>query len=129
MNTVITRKSVQALLCLSAVAGALFLGGTGQAWAHAHPVQESPAPKSVVTAPNEVRIVYDDPLEPAFSHLNVLTLQGKQVNQAKSSVEGHAHKTMLVALPTLSAGQYQVRWVAVATDGHRTQGHYTFTVK
>lgn len=129
MNTVATRNPVQAFLCLSAMAGALFLGGTGQAWAHAHPVQESPAPKSTVTAPDEVRIVYDDPLEPALSHLNVLTLQGKRVNQAKSRVEGQAHKTMLVTLPALSAGRYQVRWVAVATDGHRTQGHYTFTVK
>ncbi|WP_180988206.1 copper resistance protein CopC, partial [Burkholderia humptydooensis] len=24
---------------------------------------------------------------------------------------------------------YTVKWVAVATDGHRTQGRYTFTVK
>ncbi|MGN6665976.1 MAG: copper resistance protein CopC, partial [Trinickia sp.] len=26
-------------------------------------------------------------------------------------------------------GVYTVHWTAVAFDGHRTQGHYAFTVK
>jgi methionine-rich copper-binding protein CopC len=123
------RHPVRAAACLSVLAGALFLGGAGQAWAHAHPVQESPAPGSTVTAPTQVRITYDDPLEPALSHINVLGEQGKKVNKAKSEVEDGAHKVMRVALPPLSAGKYQVQWVAVAADGHRTHGHYTFTVK
>ncbi|QCP51984.1 copper resistance protein CopC [Trinickia violacea] len=37
----------------------------------------------------------------------------------------HAH-----AYPTHQApGVYTISWVAVAADGHRTQGHYSFTVK
>ncbi len=122
-------RPMRAFLCLSATVGALLLGSAGQAWAHAHPVHESPAPNATVTAPTEVRISYDDPLEPAFSHLTVQDAQGKQVNQAKSSVEGETRKILRVALPELTAGQYKVQWAAVADDGHRTQGTYTFTVK
>jgi methionine-rich copper-binding protein CopC len=36
---------------------------------------------------------------------------------------------MSVALPDLAPGVYKVQWTAVAADGHRTQGHYNFTVK
>jgi methionine-rich copper-binding protein CopC len=36
---------------------------------------------------------------------------------------------MSVTLNPLTPGDYAVAWVAVAEDGHRTQGHYTFTVK
>ncbi|HEX7387535.1 MAG TPA: copper resistance protein CopC [Castellaniella sp.] len=129
MKIVSTLRSLESFLCLSAAAGVIFLGSAGQALAHAHPVHESPAPNAIVTAPSEVRISYDDPIEPALSHLTVQNAQGKQVNQAKSSVEGKAHKTMRVALPALAAGQYQVQWVAVADDGHRTHGSYKFTVK
>jgi methionine-rich copper-binding protein CopC len=28
----------------------------------------------------------------------------------------------------LAPGEYQVRWTAVAADGHRIQGHYRFVV-
>lgn len=129
MKITSSSRPIRAALGLSVAAGALFLGSMGQAWAHAHPVHETPGPNSTVMAPKEVRIAYDDPLEPAFSHLTVLNAQGKQVNQAKSSVEGSAHKIMRVALPALAAGRYQVKWVAVADDGHRTHGNYTFTVK
>jgi Uncharacterized protein, homolog of Cu resistance protein CopC len=36
---------------------------------------------------------------------------------------------MHLALPQLTAGRYAVRWTAVATDGHRTQGDFAFIVK
>ena len=36
---------------------------------------------------------------------------------------------MQVALTNLTAGTYTVAWIAVASDGHRTQGHYAFTLK
>ena len=29
----------------------------------------------------------------------------------------------------LPAGRYAVHWIAVATDGHRTQGNFAFIVK
>ncbi|TAM86481.1 MAG: copper resistance protein CopC [Candidimonas sp.] len=129
MTTATPHHTVRAIFVSFATAGVLTLGVAGQAWAHAHPVHETPAPGATVAAPEQVRISYDNPLESAFSHLTVRNAEGKPVNRAKSSVEGRSRKIMRVALPALSAGKYEVRWVAVADDGHRTQGHYTFTVK
>jgi methionine-rich copper-binding protein CopC len=36
---------------------------------------------------------------------------------------------MSVALNLRTPGLYTVSWVAVAADGHRTQGRYTFKVE
>lgn len=122
-------SAIRASFCLSAVVSALSLGSIGQAWAHAQPETQTPVAGAVVSTPHEVRITYDEALEPAFSSLVVSNAQGKQVNSAKAEVDTTTHKTMRVALPALPAGEYQVKWVAVADDGHRTQGSYKFTVK
>lgn len=128
-NSSFSYSAIRAGLRLCAVVGALCLGSSGQAWAHAQPETQTPGAGAVVSAPPEVRITYDAALEPAFSSLTVSDAQGKQVNRAKAEVDTSTHKTMRVALPALPAGVYQVKWVAVADDGHRTQGSYKFTVK
>jgi len=128
-NSSLNYSAIRAFFRLSTVVGALCLGSIGQAWAHAQPETQTPGAGAVVSAPQEVRITYDEALEPAFSSLIVSDAQGKQVNSAKAEVDATTHKTMRVALPALPAGVYQVKWVAVADDGHRTQGSYKFTVK
>ncbi|CAM5209606.1 Protein YobA [Castellaniella defragrans] len=120
---------VKTSFSLAAATSLLLLGSMGQAWAHAHPVQQTPAPDSSVSAPAAVNILYTEPIEAALSHLNVLDAQGKQVNTAKAHVTDRGHKSLEVALPKLSPGQYKVQWAVVADDGHRTHGSYTFTVK
>ncbi|TKC82991.1 copper resistance protein CopC [Trinickia terrae] len=67
--------------------------------------------------------------EPAFSSIAVTDASGKSVVSGKSAVDASNAKHMSVALAALTPGVYTVAWVAVAADGHRTQGHYTFTVK
>lgn len=119
----------RSFLRLLTIVGALCVGGIGQACAHAQPDTQSPLAGEVVSAPPEVRITYNEALEPAFSSLIVSDAKGKQVNSAKAEVDATTHKTLRVPLPSLVAGKYQVKWVAVADDGHRTQGSYIFTVK
>ncbi|PUA20501.1 copper resistance protein CopC [Glaciimonas sp. PCH181] len=120
---------LRSFLRLLTVVGALCVGGIGQAWAHAQPDTQSPLAGEIVSAPSEVKITYNEALEPAFSSLIVSDAKGKQVNSAKAEVDATTHKTMRVPLPALGAGKYQVKWVAVADDGHRTQGSFNFTVK
>ncbi|SFB20118.1 hypothetical protein SAMN04515620_12529 [Collimonas sp. OK607] len=122
-------SAIHSFLRLSAIAGVLSLSSIGQAWAHARPETQAPLAGAVVSAPQEVSITYNEGLEPAFSSLVVSNAQGKQVNSAKAEVDTTTQKTMRVALPSLPSGVYQVKWVAVAGDGHRTQGNYKFTVK
>ena len=61
--------------------------------------------------------------------LTVTDDKGKPVIDGKPSVDASDRKLMKVALANLAPGTYTVSWVAVASDGHRTQGHYAFTVK
>jgi methionine-rich copper-binding protein CopC len=100
------------------------------AHAHAYPTHQAPSAGSTVpTSEKDVAIDFDDGLEPAFSSIAVTDAQGKSVTSAKAVVDPSNKKHMSVALNPLTPGEYSVAWVAVADDGHRTQGHYTFTVK
>jgi len=98
-------------------------------WAHAHPKSEVPADGATVAAPPEVDIVFDDALEAALSTLTVSDAQSHPVTNAKAELDAATHKTLSLKLPTLVAGTYLVKWVAVSLDGHRTSGNYRFTVK
>lgn len=109
---------------------ALMLATAQLAHAHARPTHQAPAAGSTVTtSQKEVAIDFDDSLEPAFSLITVTDAQGKSVTSDKAVVDPSSTKHMSVALNALTPGVYAVAWVAVAADGHRTQGHYTFTVK
>lgn len=99
------------------------------AFAHVFPQTQSPSAGAEVSAPENVTVVFDGPLEPAFSSLTVSNSTGKQVNTAKAQVDPNDRKTIHVALPPLLPDKYTVHWVAVASDGHRTHGNYSFRVK
>ncbi|WP_028534508.1 copper resistance protein CopC [Paludibacterium yongneupense] len=101
----------------------------GQVWAHAKPTRLNPPAEAVVPSADEVSIDFSETLEPALSSIAVLAADGRQVSPAHADVDAKNGKTLHVALPVLAPGRYQVQWVAVATDGHRTQGQYAFTVK
>ncbi|WP_044042006.1 copper resistance CopC family protein [Caballeronia insecticola] len=116
----------------SFVRGALafaFAGAAQFALAHALPKLQNPGPGATVSAPHEVAIEFGEALEPTFSKIIVTDAKGTQVNTAKSVVDASDPKHMSVALGNLQPGVYKVQWSAVAADGHRTQGHYNFTVK
>ncbi|WP_027780049.1 copper resistance CopC family protein [Paraburkholderia caledonica] len=115
------------LRVLSAV---LALATAPLAYAHAYPIRQAPSAGSTAAASQkDVAIDFDDELEPAFSSISVTDAQGKSVVRDKAVVDPTNAKHMSVALNPLSPGVYAVSWVAVAADGHRTQGHYSFTVK
>ncbi|CAB3961177.1 MULTISPECIES: copper homeostasis periplasmic binding protein CopC [Burkholderia] len=103
---------------------------TQAAHAHALPKTQEPAPDATLsTAPHAVTIGFSEALEPAFSSIAVTDSHGQSVVDGKSSVDAGNRKRMHVALASLTAGTYKVAWIAVASDGHRTQGHYAFTLK
>lgn len=120
------------MLSSSLLRGALalaFIGTAQLALAHALPKIQNPGPGATVSAPHEVAIDFGEALEPTFSKLIVTDAHGTQVNTDKSIVDANDKKHMSVALGALQPGVYKVQWTAVAADGHRTQGHYNFTVK
>jgi hypothetical protein len=112
----------------SAVAASL-LTVTSLALAHSFPKVRTPAADTTVVPPHEVAIEFDNPIEPAFSSITVTDSHGKTVSTGKAAVDARDPRHMSVAVGDLASGAYTVAWVAVADDGHRTHGQYTFNVK
>lgn len=109
--------------------GAASLVMTSTAFAHAHMVSSEPAANAEVAAPAAVTIHFTEPLEAAFSRITLADESGKAAAPAAAEIDKQHAKVMRLSLPQLSPGRYAVHWIAVATDGHRTQGDFAFNVK
>ncbi len=115
---------------LRAASGVAMIALSTFAHAHAYPTHQSPGAGATVSpAPQQVNIDFNEGVEPAFSAITVTNAQGQAVSDGKATVDPSARHRLSVALKSLTPGVYTVSWVAVATDSHRTQGHYAFTVK
>jgi methionine-rich copper-binding protein CopC len=102
---------------------------SSQASAHAFVKTASPAAGSVVSQPpGQVVIDFTEDVEPAFSSIIVQDASGARVDDAKVHlVGGRTH--LAVDMKSLLPGKYIVTWRATATDTHKTNGIYDFTVK
>ncbi len=97
--------------------------------AQAHAFLDHAAPRVGSTnpqSPTEVKLWMTEDLEPAFSKVQVFDAKGTEVDKKDGQV---SDATMLVSVPTLAPGTYLVKWIAVATDTHRTSGTFKFTVQ
>lgn len=100
--------------------------------ASAHGKLESAAPASgstIDTAPDTLRLTFNEDLEPAFSSVKVSDASGNAVTHEKAKVDTSNPRVMTIALPKLASGAYTVQWAAMTADAHRTKGAYTFKVK
>ena len=97
---------------------------------HAYPDHADPKVGSAVSiAPVRVRIWFDSDLEPLFSSIAVQDAKGNKIDSGDGRVSPVDDTLLEVGLPPLPAGTYRVIWNAVARDGHKTSGDYTFTVR
>ena len=104
-------------------AGLLAAGG---AFAHAHLHASTPAADTTVAAPKTLHLMFSEKLEPKFSTLELKTAAGAPV-----AVKAKAAGDVIDATPkaALKPGAYTVDWKVLSTDGHKSQGSYSFTVK
>lgn len=98
--------------------------------AHAKLIKSEPAPSSVLgRAPSQVQLWFDEPIEPAFSQVQVLDAQRQRVDAARLSLAPGDAKSVVVPLKPLGDGTYSVVWqVLSAADGHITRGVFAFAV-
>ena len=108
----------------------LLVLAAGPASAHAFLKQASPAVGSTVqTAPTEVAITFTEGVEPAFSTITVVDGGGARVDDGTVHLAPGGDTHLVAGLKPLQPGTYKVTWHATATDTHKTQGSFTFTVK
>lgn len=107
-----------------------FLLWPALAQAHAFPEHSiPPVGHTLATAPAQVQITFDADLEPLFSSIVVKNAQQAVVSAAPSTVSPSNPHLLSAPLKPLGPGKYYVYWGVVATDGHRTEGHFPFRIQ
>ena len=98
--------------------------------AHAKLVRATPAPNSVLgSAPTQVQLWYDEPLELNFSEAQVLDAQRQRVDTGELQPVAGDPYSVIVPLKPIGDGTYTVVWkVLSAADGHLTRGVFAFGV-
>ena len=114
------------LLTASALLASLVVASS--AFAHAHLNSSTPAADSTVSTPAELRLVFSEGVEAAFTQVEI-SQDGTPVALKNLATDGTDKKTLIVtpAAP-LANGSYQVQWHAVSVDTHKSAGSYRFKV-
>jgi methionine-rich copper-binding protein CopC len=99
------------------------------AFAHAFLDRASPAVGSAVAgSPPSIALTYTEPVEPLFSTIQVTDAGGERMDAGKPVPQDDG-RVLQVPLKKLPPGVYTVEWHVTSVDTHKTQGHFTFTVK
>lgn len=105
------------------------LGWAAPAAAHAHLTAATPAAGSTAAAPARLVLQFSEGLELRFSGVVVTGPDGAPVATGPGSLaDGDGARLTVPLAGRLAPGTYTVAWHALATDGHKTSGRYSFTV-
>jgi len=103
---------------------------TTSALAHAKLQSSDPQAGSTLgAAPKQVRLKFNEALEPAFSKIKLSGPQKNEIPITATSVDKADPTVMTAPLPALSPGEYHIRWSTMTHDGHKTKGEVTFKIK
>ena len=116
---------------INTLAFALTLGFVGEASAHAHLKTATPAADSAVAAaPSELRLGFTEGVNLKFTGVSVTGPAGAPVSTGAAALAPGDDKVLVVPVSgPLVPGAYKVNWHALATDGHKTDGSYGFTIR
>ena len=103
---------------------------TGTAGGHAMLQRTEPRVESgVKRSPDEVKLYFTEPLEPAYSSVRVVNDRGGQVDRGDGRVDRSNPLLLRVTLPALPPGTYRVRWRVLSIDADVTEGGFAFSVE
>ena len=68
--------------------------------------------------PAEVRLRFSQPLEGAFSNVQVFDAGGKQIDRKDKGLDAKDASVLRVSLPPLAPGVYRVVWRVLSSDTH-----------
>jgi putative copper export protein/methionine-rich copper-binding protein CopC len=115
-----------ALLVAPALPGAT----GGRVLAHAQLVASSPGAGAIVPeSPDEIRLVFSEPLEEQVTSVDVVDVNGEPVLEGVGGVDATDPYALFVADPALPDGVYLLRWRTLsAADGHTAEGFFNFGI-
>jgi copper resistance protein C len=101
-----------------------------EAAAHSRLVRSDPAPREAVDkAPKELKMWFNEKVEPAFAKVWIDPAEGEQIPLA-SRGDDSDQKLLVVTLPdNLPAGPVNVGYHVLSVDGHTIEDKLSFTLK
>jgi hypothetical protein len=123
------RNGGRALLFYLVVLLGFGLGISGAA-AHSRLVKSDPSARAVLaTVPKELRLWFNEAVEPAFAKVWIVPPQGAQI-PLTSHGDSSDPRLLIVALPdNLPAGPVNIGYHILSVDGHVVDDKFTFTIK
>ncbi len=122
------RRGVVALCATAAFAVALVGALASPAGAHATLLETTPTDDALLdTAPSEVTLTFDEPVEVSDDTLQVLDADGERVDDGPATTrDGGA--VVVVPIDGGGRGTYTVAWRVLSEDGHNLTGSFLFHV-
>ncbi len=104
--------------------------GTSAVQAHAMLIHSVPdANASLDVTPEKIDLYFSESIDPNFSKLHVLDINGQRVESGNSAVDPNDPTHISISINHLSDSVYTVSWnVISATDGHQTTGSFPFGI-
>jgi copper resistance protein C len=116
--------------CAIGAAAFAFFSSASPAFAQARFVSATPAAGSKVGSATEIRLEFNESVDPRFSGLTLTAPRDVNVELGEPEVESGDPRALVVPVTNvLQAGVYTVHWRVVSFDSHSTQGEFSFTVK
>ncbi len=128
MRRAIDRRERALLFFLVALLG--FGVALSGALAHSRLVKSDPSARAVLEkAPKELKLWFNEGVEPAFAKVWIVPAQGAQIPLA-SHGDSSDPRLLIVALPDkLPAGPVNIGYHMLSVDGHTVDDKLSFTVK
>lgn len=119
----------QALLIAFIMLVAFDFGLYGAA-AHSRLVRSDPAARAVlVKAPAELKLWFNEAVEPAFAKISITPAEGAQI-PLTSRGDSSDNRLLIVTLPdNLPPGPVNIVYHVLSVDGHTIEDKLTFTIK
>ena len=123
------RHGGQALLMYFVVLFGFGLG-ISEVAAHSRLVRSDPSARAVLdTAPKELKLWFNEGVEPAFAKVWIVPAKGPHVPLA-SRGDSSDQRLLIVTLPDkLAAGPVVIGYHILSVDGHVVDSQLTFTIK
>jgi methionine-rich copper-binding protein CopC len=116
-------------IAISVIVAVMTLMHANQVLAHASLVKAEPARRAVLsTAPAQVRLWFNEEIEPAYASLSILNEEKKSITDNRVEVDSKDPKSVVLELPDMQPGRYTVKFRVLSVDGHVVDSEYNFTI-
>lgn len=97
---------------------------------HAKLQSSDPAAGSTVaSAPKQLRLKFNEALEPAFSKIVLRDAKQAEIKLPHAAIDQSDASVLTAPLPALTSGVYRVQWTAMSRDSHKTTGEFIFHIR